>query len=79
MWESYAEVDEQCLNLSNGMMSLDLCPEVEGEGRMWRFVGIWCANRPEWSKTELACMHCNVTTVGFYDAMGHTQVDFILK
>ena len=66
-------------NLANGMMALKLAPEIEGEGRMWRFVGIWSQNRSEWAKTLLACMHYDMTTVGFYDAMGAAQVEFILN
>lgn len=46
---------------------------------MWRFMGVWMQNRAEWTKTELACMHYKMTTVGFYDAMGVSQVDFILN
>ena len=61
------------------MMALKLAPEIEGEGRKWRFVGIWSQNRSEWAKTLLACMHYEMTTVGFYDAMGAAQVEFILN
>ena len=60
-------------------MAKQLVPEVEGEGRMWRFVGIWSQNRAEWTKTLIACMLFKMTTVGFYDAMGVEQVDFILR
>ena len=78
-WEDYRSVNSDVENLATGMMSLKLCPEVEGDGKMWRFVGIWSQNRPEWAKTLLACMHYNMTTVGFYDAMGASQVDYILN
>jgi len=56
-----------------------LAPEVEGEGKQWRFIGIWAKNRWEWLTTLIANMYYNVTTVGFFDAMGPTQVDFILN
>ena len=42
--------------------------DVDGEGKKWRFMGVWAKNRWEWTNTLLACMHYNVTTVGFYDA-----------
>lgn len=61
------------------MVSLDLCPEVEGEGQMWKFIGIWAKNRWEWTTTLLASMHYKITTVGFYDAMSAVQVEFILN
>lgn len=61
------------------MIALDLAPEVSGEGKMWRFIGINSPNRAEWPKTLLACMNYNMTTVGFYDAMSKDQIDYILK
>jgi len=60
-------------------MVLNLCPETEGEEKMWKFFGIWMKNRWEWTASLLACMHYNVTAVGFYDAMSAEQVDFILN
>ena len=61
------------------MIALNLAPEVSGEGKVWRFVGINSPNRPEWTKTLLACMNYNMTTVGFYDAMSMAQIDYILN
>jgi len=66
-------------SLAKGLMVLNLCPHVEGEGKDWRFLGIWAKNRWEWTATLLATMHYNITTVGFYDAMSNEQVDFILN
>ena len=78
-WETYRQVNEDVENLANGMTALKLAPEVDGEDRKWRFVGIWSKNRAEWAKTLLSCMHYNMTTVGFYDAMGVSQVEYILN
>ena len=72
-------MDEDVRNLANGMISLDLTPEVDGEGKKWRFVGMMSQNRAEWVKILLASMHYNTTTVGFYDAMSHDQVNYILN
>jgi len=60
-------------------MQLELCPFVEGEGKQWRFIGIWAKNRWEWTNTLLAAMHFSVTAVGFYDAMAVEQVDYIVR
>ena len=78
-WETYKQVDEDVRNLANGMISLELAPEVDGEGKKWRFVGMMSQNRAEWVKVLLASMHYNTTTVGFYDAMSHDQVNYILN
>ena len=61
------------------MMKLDLCPQVNAEGRPWRFCGIWARNRQEWLTTEFAGMHYNITNVGFYEAMGPAAADYIIK
>lgn len=79
IWESYRSVNDHVEYLANGMMALKLAPEVDGEDKKWRFVGIWSQNRSEWAKTLLACMHYKMTTVGFYDAMGAQQVEYILN
>jgi len=60
-------------------MVLNLCPEVEGEDKLWKFCGIWMKNRWEWTASLIACMHYNITAVGFYDAMSAEQVNFILN
>lgn len=42
-------------------------------------MGIWAKNRWEWTCSLLASMHYAITTVGFYDAMGIEQVEYILN
>jgi len=61
-------VNNKAKGLAKGMMLKNLCPEIEGEGKMWRFIGVWAKNRWEWTNTLLAGMHYKITTVGFYDA-----------
>ena len=67
-WKSFAEVNRTAKAFAKGMMLKNLCPQIEGEGKLWRFIGIWAKNRWEWTNTLLACMHYKITTVGFYDA-----------
>ena len=64
------QVDEEVQKFAKSMMKLNLCPKVQGKERDWNFLSIWSKNRWEWTVTLLACMHYNVTTVGFYDAIG---------
>ena len=79
VWQSYTEASAITENFAKGMVKLDLSPEVEGEGKLWRFIGIWAKNRAEWTTTLLASMYYKITTVGFYDAMSTQQVEFILN
>jgi len=66
-------------NVARALRKLNLCPQVETEGSMWRFLGIWSKNRSEWLMTLLAAMHMSTTTVGFFDAMSDSAVEFILN
>ena len=73
-------VDIESKNLAKGLMTENLAPEVEGEeGKPIRLIGLWSKNRPEWTETLLACMHYRIVVVGFFDAMGAAQMDFILN
>lgn len=78
-WKTWSEVDQEAQKLARGFINLNLCPQVEGDGQLWRFIGVWSKNRWEWTETLLAAMHYKITTVGFYDAMSAEQVDFILN
>jgi hypothetical protein len=60
------------------MGHLGLVTETEGDGKKWKFVGIWSKNRWEWLATHVANMYYNQTTIGFFDSMGVASVEFIL-
>lgn len=79
VWKTWKQVETDCENFAKGLMSLDLCPAVEGEGRPWHFLGVWAKNREEWTVSLLGAMYYSVTVVGFYDAMAKEQVDYILN
>lgn len=60
-------------------MVLNLAPEVEAEGTMWRFMGIQSKNRAEWVITNLANMHQGITTVALYDTLGPDAAKFVFN
>lgn len=64
--------------VARGIKKLGLSVETEGDGRKWNFVGIWSRNREEWLTTHIANMYYSMTTIGFFDSMGISAVDFIL-
>lgn len=64
------EVGEIRKALSVGIMAFDLAPEIEAEGKKWRFLGIQSKNREEWNLTNWANMHQCITTVALYDTLG---------
>jgi len=61
------------------MDKLNLAVSQNGDGRDWRFIGIWSCNRWEWLSTYIANMYFKYTTVGLFDSMGPVTVDYILK
>mmetsp|Transcript_66962 Transcript_66962/g.92669 ORF Transcript_66962/g.92669 Transcript_66962/m.92669 type:complete len:141 (+) Transcript_66962:311-733(+) len=75
---TWKQLNEEVEKLARGVIKLDLFPQVEAEGKKWRFGGVWASNRWEWTATELAHMHYNVTTIGFVDAMSSQQVAYVL-
>ena len=56
-----------------------LCPEVEGEDGVNRFLGIWAKNCAEWLISLFASMKVGATCVGFFDAMGDQTANSIAK
>jgi len=66
-----------------GMVSLGMVPDFEGqgeeEGTTYRFMGIYGPNRWEWTTTMIGNMMNSITSVPFYDTLGHDSVDFIFE
>jgi long-chain acyl-CoA synthetase len=77
-WKTWKQVDEIVLNLSKGYQALNLCPEVNAEGKTWKFMGIYAKNREEWVMTDFACMANKGTSVAFYDTLGPETVEFVI-
>ena len=67
------------INLSKGYLELGMIPETEGDGRIFRFMGIYGINRYEWQTTNLANMFNDVTTVAFYDTLGPAAIAFVIE
>ena len=66
-------------DIARGINVRGLATETEGDGKKWRFVGIWSKNRYEWLVTHIANMYYNMTKIGFFDSMGFQSVDYILN
>jgi len=78
-WLSFKEVGELARYLAAGMTKLDLIPEIEAEGKMWKFLGIKAKNRKEWGLLHTANYHCSTTTVAFYDNLGEESTIYIIN
>jgi long-chain acyl-CoA synthetase len=65
--------------LASGYQHLGLMPEVEGEGRKWRFMGVYAKNREEWTISDMASLRQSGTTIAFYDTLGPAAVEYVIK
>lgn len=45
---TWRQLDEVCEAFALGVQAEGLTPEVDGEGKKWRFMGIQSKNRKEW-------------------------------
>ena len=79
VWKSYSEVNEIATHYTRGCMKLGMLPEIKGDGRTFRFMGIYAKNREEWIITDIANMKNAVTTVAFYDTLGPAAVEFVIN
>ena len=59
-------------------MALGLVPEIEGDGKKWKFLGIQSKNRKEWVLTHCADIHQNITTIALYDTLGPDATKFVI-
>lgn len=65
-------------NFAAGAEKLGLCPEVQAEGKTWRFIGIQAKNRKEWNIMHLANMYNKTTTIALYDTLGAEAARFVI-
>lgn len=42
-------------------------------------MGIYAKNREEWTLSDMACMRMSGTTIAFYDTLGPSAVEFVIK
>jgi len=79
VWKTWKQAEEIIEDLAAGMVHLNLMPEVEGEGQMWKFMGIYAKNREEWAFTDLATLRQGGTVIAFYDTLGPAAVEFVIR
>lgn len=46
---------------------------------MWKFMGVYAKNREEWTLSDMASMRQSGTTIAFYDTLGASAVEFVIK
>lgn len=78
-WKTFAEVKKLSLEYASGCMKLNLVPEVEGEGRQWRFIGLQSKNRREWGIAHIGNFYNTTTSVALYDTLGEEATRYVIQ
>ena len=79
VWKTWRQAHQIVNDLAKGYVKLGLLPEVEGDGEMWKFMGVYSKNREEWILTDMATIRQSGTTVAFYDTLGPAAVQFVIN
>lgn len=69
-WMTVKEVYSTAQKFGAGLMAKNLIPEVEGEGRSWKMLGIQSKNRLEWNLCHMGNYLAGGTTIALYDTLG---------
>ena len=78
-WMSYKEVADTAKFFAAGAVNKGLVPDIEHEGKKWRFIGIQAKNMAEWGLIHMGNMHMGTASVGLYDTLGEEAVKFIIN
>lgn len=79
VWMTFSECEDYVTNLARGFIALDMMPDIDSEGRSWKFMGTYSKNRPEWVLADLASASIGGTTIAFYDTLGPQAVEFVIN
>ena len=79
VWKTWAQVETIVEHLAAGIQHLNLMPEIEEEGQLWRFMGIYAKNREEWIFTDLAALRQSGTVIAFYDTLGPAAIEYVIR
>ena len=78
-WLTIKEVAETARKLAIGLATEGLIPDIDNEGKTWRFLGIQSKNRKEWFLLHLANMYSKTTTVALYDTLGQAAMKYVIN
>lgn len=78
-WKNFKECVDTAKYFASGCQALGLNPEVEGEGKSWRFIGIQAKNREGWALAHWGNMHTGTASVALYDTLGVDAFKFVVN
>lgn len=74
VWQTYTQVSDRINNFGSGLKYIinTLTSNVKK-------IGIWSANRPEWTITDLACATQGLYNVALYETLGPETVEYVIN
>ena len=79
IWCSYGSALDISKRLAKGLIALNLVPDVQGEDKAWRFLGLQSKNCREWYLLHLSAFYCGTTSVALYDTLGADAMKYIIN
>ena len=79
VWKSYDEVHEIVTSLAKTFEELNLCHDIEDQGRHVRTLGLFCKTSEEWVFTWMAMWYVSGCVVPLYDTLGEESIEWIIK
>jgi long-chain acyl-CoA synthetase len=65
-------------SIANYLMHHELCPKVQTDDGVFRFMALYAKNRSEWTESDLGAMITGITVVTLYDTLGKESMEYIL-
>ena len=76
---TYREVADNAEHFGYGLKAFDLIPDVDIDGKAYRFLGIFCKNRMERYLAHIGNMYQNVTTIAIYQNLNDPEKNKIFE
>ncbi|KAI8639886.1 hypothetical protein BD408DRAFT_484526 [Parasitella parasitica] len=74
VWQTYTQVSNRIDHFGSGLMHI-----IQTHTKNATKIGIWSANRPEWTITDLACASQGLCSVALYETLGSETVQYIIN
>ncbi|KAJ1655962.1 medium-chain fatty acid-CoA ligase faa2 [Dispira simplex] len=81
VWQTYSEVQQRVYKIGSGLLYLweNHTPRVYATGTNQIPLGLYSANRPEWTMVEFAGFTQRMYSVPLYDTLGPNVVEYIVN
>ncbi|KAL9557061.1 hypothetical protein MBANPS3_001587 [Mucor bainieri] len=75
VWQTYTQVSDRINRFGSGLMQIIATHTHNSANK----IGIWSANRPEWTIADLACATQGLYNVALYETLGPDTVQYVIN